>query len=169
MSRNVLVVVALIIVIGWAMISMQRTATKGSSMGPAPNITIKVIDGEKTSLADLKGKVVLIDFWGTWCGPCRTSIPGIQRMYQKYKDRGFEVLGVAMETDGGKQVPAFVKEMGMTYKVGFPTSGSEMEAYDPSSVPLMVLVDKQGEIQMRVPGYSPGLEQEIDSKIESLL
>ena len=169
MTRNVLTGIALVVVIGWALLSMQGTRTKGSRQGPAPNITIAALDGKKTSLADLKGKVVLIDFWGTWCGPCRTSIPGIERMYKKYKDRGFEVLGVALESDGGKQVPAFVEEMGMTYRVGLPTSGSEIQAYDPSSVPLMVVVDRKGEIQKRVPGYSPGLEAEIDQLIYSLL
>ena len=169
MSRNPLLVIGLIVLLAFVFFSIQKPRSDTPNFGPAPELSISSLDGKKVSLSDLKGKVVLVDFWGTWCGPCRTSIPAIEQMYQKFKSRGFEVMGVALEQDGGKQVPAFVKEMKMTYLVGFPDSREQVSAYDPSSVPLMVLVDKEGDVRLRVAGYGPGMEEEISNRVESLL
>src|SRR5688500_179780 len=111
MSRKTLVVVGLVGFIAWVVYASGRSVAPGHGsapgLGTAPDITIAPIGAERVSLSDFKGKVVLVDFWATWCGPCEASIPAIQRVYDKYRARGFEVLGVAMEHDDGRGVPAF--------------------------------------------------------------
>jgi thiol-disulfide isomerase/thioredoxin len=139
-----------------------------SDQGPAPELTIGTASGP-TRLSSLKGKVVLIDFWATWCGPCRMSIPAVQRLYEKYRGRGFDVMGVAIEHDDGSNVPAFVKAMGMTYPVGLPTSRQEIIDYSPDSLPMMVLVDKKGHIRWIQSGYGGGTEELLEEKIRVLL
>src|SRR5256885_731186 len=168
MSRKPLVIVALLVLIAWAVFATQQ-ARPGAGFGPAPEITLTAPDGKKISLSDYKGKVVLIDFWATWCGPCRASIPALEALYAKYHGKGFEVIGAAMERDDGSQVPGFVKAMGMNYPVGLPTSREQIEAYAPSSIPLMVLVDKNGNIQWKLQGYVQGFEDELASRLDNLL
>jgi thiol-disulfide isomerase/thioredoxin len=159
----------LLAVISFALLAARRPQPPGSTIGPAPEMAIVTQQGGRTALSDLRGKVVLIDFWATWCGPCRMSIPGIQKLYTKYRDRGFEVLGVALERDDGSQIPAFVKEMGMTYPVGMPAQRELVNGYDPRSIPLMVLVDRAGNIQWRQEGFSRDIEAEIESRVTNLL
>jgi len=135
---------------------------------PAPDIAIRHA-GKEVRLSQLRGKVVLIDFWGTWCGPCRMSIPGIQDLYERKRDRGFAVVGVAMEQDDGSSVPVFAKEMGMTYPVGLPISEKSVADYQVRSVPLMVLVDKRGNIRWRQEGVSAETDLLLEQKVEELL
>jgi thiol-disulfide isomerase/thioredoxin len=122
--------------------------------------------------ADLRGKVVLIDFWATWCGPCRMSMPGIQKLYEKHHASGLEVMGIALEHDKGEQIPDVVKDLGITYPVGLPIE-TEMEGvakYGSEGIPSMVLLDKIGRVRWHpVPGYSPELETELAQKVEELL
>ncbi|MCB0588271.1 MAG: TlpA family protein disulfide reductase, partial [Phaeodactylibacter sp.] len=77
-----------------AQIEQMRTFVVG---GQAPDFTQKTPEGEEMSLSDLRGKVVLLDFWASWCGPCRRENPNVVRMYKKYKDKGFDVLGVSLD------------------------------------------------------------------------
>lgn len=118
---------------------------------------------------DLRGKVVLVDFWATWCGPCRMSMPGIQKLYEKHHANGLEVMGIALEHDKGEQIPGVVKELGITYPVGLPTTMEGMEKYAGQGIPSMVLLDKIGRVHWHQTGYSPEVEAELTQKIEELL
>src|SRR5277367_1178995 len=83
----------------------------------APEFTLKDANGKVVHLADYKGKVVLLDFWATWCGPCNVEIPWFTEFERKYKDRGFEVLGVSMDDDGWKAINPFVKRRKINYRI----------------------------------------------------
>ena len=131
---------------------------------------IAIRSGERTvKLSDLNGKVVLLDFWATWCGPCRSSIPGIVSLYEKRRGDGFEVLGVALENDDGSQVPGFAREMKMTYSVGLPLTRESVQQYSSGSIPAAFLVDRKGYVRWAMAGYAPEVDAEMAAKVDELL
>jgi thiol-disulfide isomerase/thioredoxin len=137
-------------------------------IGKAPEISI-VHEGKKVNLSDYKGKVVLLDFWATWCGPCQQSIPGVVALYSRYKDAGFQVIGPAMENDGGSLVPKMAGMMGINYPVGLPTEVAAVQAYGANSIPMMVLIDKKGIVRWHQNGYLPGMERTVEAYVKQLL
>jgi peroxiredoxin len=112
----------------------------------APDFTLKDADGKTVHLSDYKGKVVLLDFWATWCGPCRIEIPWFTDLERKNKDKGFEVLGVSMDDNGWEDVKPFLAEMKVNYRVviGDDTTTAAYGGVD--SLPTTLLIDKQGKI-----------------------
>jgi thiol-disulfide isomerase/thioredoxin len=138
---------------------------------PATDIAIQAVNDHNrvVSLSSLKGKVVLVDFWATWCGPCRLAIPGIQKLYEKQHAKGFEVLGVSMDQQAS-EVPSFLREMKMTYPAGLPTNPDQARPYASGSIPQMVLVDRNGTVRwLPPPGFSPQMETELGERVERLL
>src|SRR5262249_58494104 len=89
---------------------------------PAPDFTLSTLSGASLSGADLRGKVVLLNFWATWCVPCRKEMPSIEALYQRYKDRGLEVVAISLDKGSTTVVEAFVKEVGVTYRVALDPS-----------------------------------------------
>lgn len=134
----------------------------------AEDIGIVTETGQKR-LAQLRGKVVLVDLWATWCGPCRMAMPGIEALYEKRHKDGFEVLGVNVGGDEEAAGRQMAKELGITYPTGPPTLDIETKAYSSGSLPSMVLVDRKGYIRWRQQGYSPAVEDELRAKVDELL
>ncbi len=125
--------------------SSPRAAVKAARK-PAPPFSLKDSNGRTVQLSDYKGKVVLLNFWATWCGPCRMEIPSLIEFERKYKDRGFAVLGISMDEDGWDAVKPFVAEMEVNYRV---VLGDEQvaQAYDGvDSLPTSFIIDRQGNI-----------------------
>ena len=110
---------------------------------PALSLELKTLEGGKATLTDYKGKVVLVDFWGTWCGPCVKTIPELQKLHTKYADKGFTVLGAAVG-DTVPKVRDFVKKRKVTYPMLMDDSG--WKKWGVRAVPAMFLVDKTGQI-----------------------
>jgi peroxiredoxin len=114
----------------------------------APNFSLANPNGEEVSLESLKGKYVLIDFWASWCGPCRQENPNVVRMYNKYKDKNFEILGVSLDNDRNKWTQAIDKD-GLIWKHVSDLKGWESNAaslYNVSAIPATFLLDKDGKI-----------------------
>jgi|YelNatPaOPRAMG01_1025707.scaffolds.fasta_scaffold111988_2 thiol-disulfide isomerase/thioredoxin len=161
--RKVILGVLTALVVIWFYYSSIPAQTEGPQ-GPAPDIVVRRPGGE-VHLKDYRGKVVLVDVWATWCGPCRSSIPAIERLYQAEHPRGFEVIGASVD-DSWDKVPPFMREMGMTYTVGLL---SPEQAHNFPSIPFMFLVDKKGMIRWQQSGYGAATEGELQRQVDRLL
>jgi len=134
---------------------------------PAPDFSLKDTDGRAVSLSDYKGKVVLLNFWATWCGPCKIEIPWFIEYEQKLKDKGFAVVGVSMDDDGWDAVRPFMKEHSVNYRM---LMGNEMVAQQYGGVdalPTTFIIDREGRIASTHVGLVS--RREYDNDIQALL
>ena len=113
---------------------------------PAPEFGLKDADGKLVHLSDYRGKVVLLDFWATWCGPCRIEIPWFMEMQRKNKDKGFEVLGVAMDDDGWEAVKPFLQELSVNYRIVMGNDATAQAYGGVDALPTTFLIDRAGRI-----------------------
>ena len=134
--------------------------------GDAPNFKLQNLDGKTVQLSDLKGKPVVLDFWATWCQPCRDSIPGMEKLHKDYAGKGLVILSVSLDGGAIEDVRAFQKEYGMTYPVLMGTEEVAAE-YSVRTIPMMVVIDKAGKIQKRFLGA--GNEDAIEKSVKQLL
>ena len=127
----------------------------------APDFTLKSVTGENIKLSDFKGKVVLLDFWATWCGPCMRSIPELVRLQEKYRDKGLVVLGISMDTKAqadDAQLKKFMATFNMKYQV-MRDDGVVSQTYfgnSPAAIPTMQIINRKGKIVKTIIGFSPG-------------
>jgi peroxiredoxin len=112
----------------------------------APDFALKDADGKVVHLSDYKGKVVLLDFWATWCGPCKVEIPWFMEMQRKNKDKGFEVLGVAMDDEGWEAVKPFLADLGVNYRVVIGNDSTAGMYGGVEALPTTFLIDRGGRI-----------------------
>ncbi len=124
------------------------------------NLRFASLDGKPWALADYRGKVVLVNFWATWCPPCRMETPDLVRVYLDYRDRGFTAAGVSMDEDGPEAVRQFVEEYHIPYPVLLP--GDSDFAATVSTLPTSLLIDKYGRIARSYSGMIDGDELRRD-------
>jgi len=138
--------------------------------GKAPGFTLADVRGGKVDLSGLRGKVVLVEFWATWCPPCRESIPDLHSLHDKYKDRGLAVVAISLDkgADAASAVGSFMKEHAIRYPV-LMDDGKTSQSYGVTSIPALFLIDKDGRIVKRVAGFIPGLADDLSQLIERLL
>ena len=136
--------------------------------GRAPDFTLQTRTGESVSLADLSGQVVMVNFWATWCGPCREEMPHLEALYQRYSDLGFTLLGVNVE-ENASGVDQFLDETPVTFPVLLDPTNEVSELYDVIAMPSTVLVDRSGNLRFIHHGYQAGYENEYQTQIRSLL
>ncbi|HSG06579.1 MAG TPA: TlpA disulfide reductase family protein [Nitrospiria bacterium] len=136
----------------------------------APNFRLPAMDREDISLASLKGKVVLLNFWATWCGPCRAEMPSMEALYKEFKGRKFEILAISSDIDGERPVRPFVEALGLTYPILFDADFRVDNKYLIRSVPTSLIVDKSGVITHRIQGSlnwnSPEMRELVRQLIE---
>ena len=133
----------------------------------APEFALKDSDGKLVHLSDYRGKVVLLDFWATWCGPCKVEIPWFMDMQRKNKDRGFEVLGVSMDDEGWEVVRPFLADLQVNYRVviGNDTLAQLYGGVD--ALPTTFLIDRAGKIAAVHEGLAS--KKDFEDGIEELL
>lgn len=146
-------------------------ADAGLEVGtPAPAFSAQTLDGETVTLADLKGKVVLIDFWATWCGPCVRAMPTIQSLHEKFADKGLVVVGVSLDDrHAAEKLGSFVEDKGVTFAQIHDKEGAIAKAFGVSPIPHSVLVGKDGTVQANHIGFMPGMGGQYAEEIEKLL
>jgi len=135
---------------------------------PAPDFTLKSASGENIKLSELRGQVVLINFWASWCGPCRQEMPLLDQMYQKYGPLGFTLLGVNVEQDT-KDAERMLKDAPVTFPILFDAQNQVSQLYDVTAMPSTVLVDRDGKVRYMHKGYQPGYEDEYQTQIRALV
>jgi len=140
---------------------------KGSaSTAAAPDFTLQDLSGRKVSLSGLKGSVVLLEFWATWCPPCRTSIPGLERLHREYGDKGLKILAISVDEGGIDKVRKFVADYKITYPV-LKGTDDVSSRYQVRMIPALFLVDKQGIIRKQY--LMGGNDDELENEIKALL
>lgn len=117
-----------------------------STRKPAPEFALKDIDGRTVNLSDYKGKVILLNFWATWCGPCKIEIPWFIDFEQKYKDRGFAVIGVAMDDEGWEVVKPYLAQSKINYRVIMGNDSVASLYGNVESLPTTFILDQEGKI-----------------------
>jgi len=134
----------------------------------APDFTLKSLEGTNLRLEEYRGQVVLINFWASWCGPCREEMPHLARLYEKYRASGFTVLAVNIDEDPAKAA-RLAQQLGMRFPVLLDTGKQVSRTYDLSAMPSTVLVDRDGRVRHVHRGYRDGYAETYDRQIRDLL
>lgn len=137
---------------------------------PAPSFSVSSANGKgKVDIASLKGKVVVVDFWATWCGPCKESFPKLQELYTKYQSNGFEIVGLS-EDDENQGIAEFGQAHGsVKFPIGWDNGKSIAGQYKPPTMPTSFVVDKNGIVRFAHVGYHDNDQAEIEKELKTLL
>ena len=141
----------------------------GADIGSAPAFSVTTLDGETVASEDLRGQVVVVNFWATWCPPCRLEMPSLQRLHEERADEGVVVLGIS--TDVGSEAPirSFLEERGITYPVARADRTTRAAFGGITGIPTTVLLDRRGRIRHRVVGYfvPPAMNRAVDRLLDA--
>lgn len=150
----------------------ERTYDSGLVGDPAPNFTVKPVAGTRTafSLSALRGRVVIVDFWGTYCGPCKRSFPKLEDLNAKYSARGLHIVGISEdEPDDKDKIAAFASTYGAKFTIAWDEDKSIARRYKPETMPSTFLVDRRGVVRYAHVGYRDGDDREIEKEVMDLL
>lgn len=136
--------------------------------GPAPGFSLKTIEGKTVQLSDYKGQVVMINFWASWCGPCREEMPLLEAMYSSYKKAGFVLLGITID-ENINDAKEFLGKSPVTFPILSDNKGKVASLYKNRAMPSSYFIDRQGNLAYLHKGYRPGDEKSYKSTIKSLL
>jgi peroxiredoxin len=135
---------------------------------PAPDFTLKSESGENVRLAEQRGKVVMLNFWASWCGPCRTEMPLLDDMYKRYNKAGFELYGVNVEQDTAA-AKKLIEDLGVSLPVLYDPDSKVSKLYKVDAMPTTVVIDKKGEVRFVNRGYKAGDENKYRDQIRELI
>ena len=145
----------------------ESNVSLGGDENKAPDFTLTSVSGEDVSLSDFKGKVVVIDFWATWCPPCRKGIPDLISLQKEYKDK-VAVIGISLDRENTKAgVPDFVNKMGINYPVVYFNDKVIIDFGGVSAIPTTFIIDQKGNIVKKIIGLYP--KSEYEQKIKELI
>lgn len=150
----------------FVLLTLACSCTKNKTQ-MAPDFALTDIDGKTAKLSDYRGKVVLLDFWATWCGPCKVEEPWLIEFEKTYKDRGFAVVGVSVDEEGWEVVKPYVQQKGINFRVLLASGKMDPLYEDSEGWPTTFFIDRAGKIVSRHVGV--GNRQEFVSTIERLL
>ncbi|MDH5179790.1 MAG: TlpA family protein disulfide reductase [Gammaproteobacteria bacterium] len=150
------------------MLGMTSSVNASAVKGKAPDFTLKSNSGKNLKLSEFRGQVVMINFWASWCAPCRQEMPHLENLYNKYHKLGFTILGVNVEENSDK-AKSLLKDIKVSFPVLFDTGNSVSKKYNVSAMPSTVLVDRNGNMRFLHKGYKPGYENDYAKQIRTLI
>lgn len=142
-----------------------------AALTPAPlasDFTLRSLDGPNLRLQEQRGHVVMVNFWATWCAPCRKEMPHLNRLYEKYQPAGFVLLGVNVDEDPRKAA-GVAQKLGVKFPVLLDSNKAVGKSYDLSAMPSTVIIDRNGRVRYIHRGYLDGYEDAYDQQIRALL
>jgi thiol-disulfide isomerase/thioredoxin len=154
------------LVIAAALLAVPAIAADAT--GPAAEFELQSRAGEAVALSRFKGQVVLINFWATWCGPCRKEMPLLEQIQKKYAPLGFTMLGVNVEEDT-RLMEAFLKDVPVTFPILLDPANGVSKLYNVSAMPSTVIVDRKGNVRFIHQGYKTGDESKYQDLIRQLI
>lgn len=129
-----------------------RAASRPRVGNPAPDFTLPTLEGNPVRLSNYGGKVVFLNFWATWCPPCRQEMPSMESLYQRLKGRDFQMLAVSIDTKGADRVQSFVATYGLTFSVLLDSNKKVYRLYGLTGVPETFIINKKGDILLKIIG-----------------
>lgn len=167
MRRLFLVILAL--TAAFSLFSCSKSKNNAVFGNSAPDFTLNDLNGNKVTLSSMKGRVVMVEFWATWCPPCKESIPELNKLYNKYKDKGFTVLAISVDKGlDSAELAGFARDYSLTYPV-LLDNGKASSSYGVGSIPTSFMIDKNGRMVSKHMGYDPDLLESLSKEIETLL
>ena len=155
----------LITVLG-LMLSLNVQASDIS--GPAPDFTLKSKSGENVRLEDLRGQVVMLNFWASWCGPCRQEMPLMDEIYKKYEKFGFTILAINVDEDSA-DADRFLDAVPVTFPILYDNESRTSELFGVDAMPTTIMVDRDGNRRFIHRGYKPGYEDDYRKQVKKLI
>ncbi len=151
-----------------AILAASSLAASDLAGQSAPDFALRSASGDNLRLSEYRGDVVMINFWATWCGPCRQEMPLLDELYTRYERVGFNLLGVNIDDDS-RNAMEMVKELGVSFPVLFDERKDVSKLYQVEAMPTTVLIDREGTVRQIHHGYKPGYEDKYLTEIRSLL
>ncbi|HLS81115.1 MAG TPA: TlpA disulfide reductase family protein [Steroidobacter sp.] len=149
-------------------VALSAPSSTGAGSTAAPSFALPSRNGDMISLADLKGQVVMLNFWASWCGPCRQEMPLLDQMYKRYSALGFTLLGVNVEANT-QDAERWLGDTPVSFPILFDRDSKVSKLYDVSAMPSTVFIDRNGDVRYLHRGYRPGDEGEYLDQIRALL
>lgn len=167
--KNILKIIFCLTLLFWqTSCSSEKTKEQVSTVDYKP-FSISLLSGEIFNSDSLAGKVVLVDYWATWCSPCIKEVPGYNDLYEKYNDANFVFLPICMDSGSADKIEPFLYEFGIEYPVYVENSEARTAFGDLPGYPATFVLDQKGKIQKKYVGISPTKIKEIDGVIAGLL
>jgi peroxiredoxin len=132
--------------------------------GNAPDFTLPQVDGNSLTLSDFKGKVIILDFWATWCPPCQMEIPDFVELYEKYKDKGLVIIGVSLDEGDSRSVKQFSEKYKINYPIVLGNAKVTKDYGGVRAIPTTFVIDGKGDIKEKYVGYQPRSTFEAEAK-----
>ncbi|MBN2704979.1 MAG: TlpA family protein disulfide reductase [Deltaproteobacteria bacterium] len=162
--------VCLMLLSAFFLLSCDDGARNAKVPKEVPNFSLTTLDNQTLTRDGLKGKVVLLDFWATWCAPCRAAIPHLAALYENYREQGLEVIGISLDQGGVSEVENFVSRNRVPYPIVFGVNNPiAKDLGNISSLPTIILLNQDSAIEFKVIGFNAEIGQQMENKIKKLL